>query len=96
MAAPPAPAPAAAEPPVVLSPRMAGGRVTGVTVAPGGDGQAFRAAGFEAGDVVVAVNGQRITSLEQAQAVIRQGGGQVMVMVERGGRAVPLRVRLSQ
>jgi len=94
-APPPAPAPAAGQA-LSLQPRMAGGRVNGLVVGPGSDGgQAFRAAGFVAGDVIVAVNGQRVTSLEQARAAIGQAGGAVNVMVDRGGRAVPLRVRMN-
>ena len=76
-------------------PRVAGSGVNGVMVAPGNDGgRAFGAAGFQPGDVIVAVNGQRVTSLEQARAAIGSGG-QVSVMVERGGRGVPLTVRLN-
>jgi general secretion pathway protein C len=76
-------------------PRMAGGGVNGVMVAPGNDGgRAFGAAGFQPGDVIVAVNGQRVTSLEQARAAMG-AGGTVSVMVERGGRGVPLQVRLN-
>jgi len=76
-------------------PRVAGSGVTGVIVAPGNDGgRAFSAAGFQPGDVIVAVNGQRVTSLEQARAAMGSGGT-VSVMVERGGRAVPLMVRLN-
>jgi len=76
-------------------PRMAGGAVNGVMVTPGSDGgRAFSAAGFQPGDVIVAVNGQRVSSLEQARAAIG-GGGVVSVMVERGGRGVPLTVRLN-
>lgn len=78
-----------------FSPRVAGGGVNGVTVAPGRDGgRAFSAAGFQPGDVIVAVNGQRVTSLEQARAAMGTGGT-VSVMVERGGRGVPLTVRLN-
>lgn len=76
-------------------PRMAGGGVSGVIVAPGNDGgRALSAAGFQPGDVIVAVNGQRVTSLEQARAAMG-AGGVVSVMVERGGRGVPLMVRLN-
>ncbi|HYN45126.1 MAG TPA: type II secretion system protein N [Allosphingosinicella sp.] len=100
MTAPPAPAAApapAAGQALNLQPRMAGGRVNGIIVGPGGDGgQAFRAAGFVAGDVIVAVGGQRVTSLEQARAAIGRSGGEVSVMVDRGGRAVPLRVRMNR
>ena len=91
-----APAPVQAGQAISLQPRMAGGRVNGIVVGPGSDGgQAFRAAGFAAGDVIVAVNGQRVTSMEQARAAIGQAGGEVNVMVDRGGRAVPLRVRMN-
>lgn len=108
MAAPgaPAPPPQAAPPPppprqasvgdaVRFQPRMNGGRVDGVAVSPGADGgAAMRAAGLEAGDVIVSVNGQRITSMEQARALIR--GGRATVMVDRGGRAVAVPLRLPQ
>lgn len=78
-----------------LMPRLAGGGVNGVIVAPGRDGgRAFSAAGFQPGDVIVSVNGQRVTSLEQARAAMGSGGT-VSVMVERGGRGVPLSVRLN-
>jgi len=76
--------------------RTSGGRVDGLIVNPGGDGgEAFRAAGFERGDVIVAVNGQTVSSVEEARAMLRQSGGQATVIVNRGGRAVPLRVRLT-
>lgn len=88
------PAPAApAAPPVQLQPRVSNNQITGLAVSPSGDGQAFRAAGFAAGDVIVAVNGQRVNSAEQATALVRQAGGQAAVTVDRGGRAVQLTVR---
>lgn len=82
--------------PINFQPRIAGSGINGVIVSPGADGgQALRAAGLLPGDVIVSVNGQRITSLDQARA-IGQTGGEVNVMVDRGGRAVALRVRLNQ
>jgi general secretion pathway protein C len=96
-AASPAPAAPASGPPIGFAPRTANGRVNGVIVSAGGDGgAAFRAAGFEPGDVIVAINGQRISSFEGARAAIAQAGGEVNIMVDRGGRAVPLRMRLNQ
>jgi general secretion pathway protein C len=103
-AAPPPPTPAplpvvstGAGQPVQFQPRMNGDRVTGIVVQPGGDGAAFRASGFAPGDVIVTINNQRISSVEQARALIgAAGGGDVSLVVDRGGRAVPLRVRLQQ
>ncbi|HST35342.1 MAG TPA: type II secretion system protein N [Allosphingosinicella sp.] len=77
-----------------FAPRIVAGRVNGIIVSPGGDGgNAFRAAGFAPGDVIVTVNGQRVTSMEQARGLIARSGGNANVMVDRGGRAVPMRVR---
>ena len=105
--APPAPppAPVVVAPPqpsrqpisaIQFTPRIGNGQVDGIAVSPGGDGgQAFRAAGFEPGDVIVSINGQRVTSTEQAQAMVRQSGTSATVVVNRGGRAVPIVVRLN-
>lgn len=92
----PAPAPSTTPgQPLSLQARVSGARVNGIVVGPGGDGgNAFRQAGFAPGDVIVAVNGQRITSMEQARAAIG-AGREVNVMVDRGGQAVPLRVRMN-
>lgn len=97
---PPPPPPvvsSSAGPPVQFQPRMSGGRVTGFIVQPAGNGEAFRAAGFAPGDVVVAVNGQRIVSADQARALTSQVmAGGATVEVDRGGRTVSLRVRPVQ
>lgn len=95
-AAPPAQAPQNANPPlpVQFQPRMNNSQITGLAVSPGGDGgAAFRAAGLQPGDVIVSVNGTRVTSAEQAEGLVRQSSGQVTLVVDRGGRAVTLRVR---
>ena len=90
---PPPPAPGQA---ITFAPRTRNGHVTGIIVSPGSDGgRAFGAAGFMAGDVVVAINGQRISSLEQARAAMGQNG-EANVIVDRGGQAVPLHVRLNR
>jgi general secretion pathway protein C len=91
--APPAPLPGQL---VQLQPRLTNGRVTGVSVAPGANDQLFRAAGFAPGDVIVSVDGQPVRSVDQVRAQIARAGGAVTVMVDRGGRTVPMRVRLSQ
>ncbi|MGS1017109.1 type II secretion system protein N [Allosphingosinicella humi] len=79
---------------VQFQPRMSGGNVSGVTVQPQGSGNAFRAAGLAPGDVIVSVNGRRITSADQARAIAGQIAGQrnVTIQVERDGRVIPLRV----
>lgn len=95
IAAPLPPVPVAAGQSINFQPRLSGGRVTGVIVSPGANADAFRAAGFAPGDVIVAVNGQPVSSLEQARAAIGRAGGEVNVTVDRGGRAVAMRVRLN-
>lgn len=87
---PPAPSPASE---IQFQPRIANGRTTGIIVRPRGSGEVFRAAGFAPGDVVVSVNGQPVTSAEQAQALAVGSGGETNVIVERAGRTVPLRLR---
>ena len=83
---------------VQFQPRLNGNQVSGVIVRPQGSGDAFRAAGFAPGDVIVAVNGQRISSADQARALAGRfnGRGEVTVTVDRDGRSLPLRVRLGQ
>ncbi|HET9427695.1 MAG TPA: type II secretion system protein N [Allosphingosinicella sp.] len=91
--APPSPLPGQ---PVQFQPRNVNGRVNGVVVSPGADSQIFRAAGFAPGDVIVAIDGQPVRSVEQVRAQVAQSRGEVTVMVDRGGRAIPMRVRLSR
>ena len=94
--APPAPSAAASPtgPPIRFAPRLTNGRVDGIIVSPGGSdgGAAFRGAGFLPGDVIVSINGQRVTSTEQARALIRGSGSGAVLMVDRGGQAVSLRM----
>jgi general secretion pathway protein C len=90
------PMPVAPGQPINFVPRTSNGRITGIIVSPGSDGgRAFSAAGFAPGDVVVAINGQRVSSLEQVRAAMGNGG-EANVMVDRGGQAVPLHVRLNR
>jgi general secretion pathway protein C len=102
---PPQPTPTVVAPPrtgsitseIQFQPRMNGGQVNGVVVQPQGSGDAFRAAGLAPGDVILSVNGQRITSADQARSIAGQvGSGDANVQVERGGRTIPLRVRAGQ
>jgi general secretion pathway protein C len=52
-----------------LRPRMRGLRMDGFTVSGAGDGAALRAAGLRPGDVILAVNGQPLDSLERITAL---------------------------
>ena len=52
-----------------LRPRMRGARLDGFTVSGAGDPAVLRAAGLQAGDVILAVNGQPLDSLEQISAL---------------------------
>lgn len=73
-------------------PRMNGTQLTGVTVQPRGNGEGFRALGLAPGDVVIAVNGRRIRSAEQAQGMTAElASARVSLQVERDGRVLLLR-----
>ena len=79
-----------------IQPRMGRGGVNGLTVGPGSDGgYALQAAGLMPGDVIVAINGERITSLDQARAIVRRSRGELPIIVDRRGREVPLRASLE-
>lgn len=52
-----------------LRPRMRGLRMDGFTVSGSGDAAVLRAAGLQAGDVILAVNGQPLDSLERITAL---------------------------
>jgi general secretion pathway protein C len=93
MVATAAPAPAADLAAAVrFQPRLNGGRVTGVLLYPQGSGEAFRAAGLAPGDVLLSVNGSRIGSPDQVQALGQQLSMGANVQVERGGRVMSLRL----
>ena len=102
----PAPAPpvgaqplsaAAARQAFSFTPRQQGGRVTGVMVAPASDQRLYEAAGFQPGDVIVAVNGARIasqTDLIQLQSSLIPGA-RLSLTVERGAQTVPIALNLA-
>lgn len=95
-AAPATGAPAALADAFDLRPRGEGSNVTGVIVAPGRNPAIYQSAGFRPGDVIVAVNGARISSLidvQQLQSSIAPGA-RLMLSVERGGQTVPLALNL--
>ncbi len=75
-----------------MAPRMNGTQLTGVTVRPQGNDGGFRALGLAPGDVVVAVNGRRIKSMDEARAMASQlTSNRAVLQVERGGQMVTVR-----
>ena len=82
---------------IAINPRAGGGGVTGLEVSATGDGSAFRAAGLRAGDVVVAVDGSRITSAGDLSRMASQikPGGKIALTVQRGENEVPVSIEVA-
>lgn len=78
-----------------FAPRNQGGRVTGLVLQARDDGTMLRLAGFQAGDVVVAVNGRPVSSSADIASQIRPGS-RISVEVERGGSKIPIALNLEQ
>jgi general secretion pathway protein C len=78
-----------------FAPRNEGGRLTGLVLKAQDDGTMLRLAGFQAGDVVVAVNGRPVSSATEVMAQFRPGA-RVSVEVERGGSKIPIALNLEQ
>ncbi|MDF8332707.1 type II secretion system protein N [Novosphingobium cyanobacteriorum] len=80
-----------------FGPRGEGGRVVGLEVMPQGDGAAFRAAGFQPGDVVTTVAGRPISGPADAAQLAAQlrPGASIAVTVRRGNRNLPLAISLA-
>lgn len=90
--------PAALKAGIAFVPRSEGGRVTGLSVQPQGDGSAFRAAGLRPGDVIRGVGGRPIASAGDAAALASQftPGARLSLEVERGAAVVPIAIFLSK
>jgi general secretion pathway protein C len=78
-----------------FEPRNEGGRVNGLVLRPRDDGTVLRLAGFQAGDIVVAINGRAVSSAADIAAQFRPGA-RISVEVERGGSKVPIALNLEQ
>ena len=76
---------------VDIAPRIKDGRANGLTLNPRGDGAAFRSAGLEGGDVLVSLNGRPINSM--AELSLAPTTGELMLLIERGGRTVSVPVK---
>lgn len=82
---------------VNFGPRAEGGRVVGLEVLSAGDGAVFRAAGFQPGDVITAVDGKPVTGAGDAAALagVMRPGASIAVTVKRGDRQLPLAITLA-
>lgn len=79
-----------------LQPRQAGGQVTGVIVGAAANDAVLTAVGLRKGDVILSVNGARISStidLQQLQTTLVPGA-RLTLSVERGGQTFPLAVNV--
>ena len=79
---------------VDIAPRMQNGKPSGLTLSPRGDGAAYRAAGFQAGDVLVSLNGKPVTSLSELTSIPTTG--EAMLLVERAGSTVSIPLKGNQ
>lgn len=81
-----------------ISPRREGAAVTGIILQPSGaDDSAIRAAGFEPGDIIISINGERIADMGQAVSFASAlGTGDGFVQVERDGEIVSFRARVGE
>lgn len=109
-----APAPGAAPPPTVqapgpltpeaitggigFAPRTENGRATGFAVSPKGDGSVFAQAGFKPGDIVVEINGRKVSSAADAAALSGQlkPGARLSLQVERGTETLPIAIIIPE
>lgn len=82
---------------VSFNPRLQNNRLTGIIVNSAGDTALFNSIGFRPGDIIVSVNGARITSqadLNQLQSSITPGA-RLSLVVERGAQAVPIALNIA-
>lgn len=79
-----------------VRPQQQNGQVTGVVIGPGSNPALFQAAGFQPGDVVVAVNGAKISSAIDAQQLQSSlvPGARLTLTVQRGSQTVPIALNL--
>lgn len=81
-----------------LRPRMQGLRVNGFTVSAAGEGAALQAAGLQAGDVILAVNGQSLDRLDRIAALRSElaTADSAEIRFERGGAVQTTTIRTGR
>ena len=80
---------------MTITPRLDGGRLSGLVLAP--QGPAFAAAGLRQGDVVTAVNGRPVTGPGDLGRVATElrGGGTLQLGLERQGQPTSISVPIA-
>lgn len=99
----PAPPPAAGVPvsqirsEIGFIPRIDAGRVSGLVVRPQGTGNLFRQAGLREGDVITSVGGRPVSGADEFDRVASafRAGGNIPLVVERGGQTLPLSLTVA-
>jgi len=83
---------------ISFQPRVENGKVAGLVVSAGGDGSAFRAAGFQPGDVITTVAGKPVANEAAGAELMTQlrPGQSVAVTVRRNGQQLPLAISVPQ
>ncbi|MNQ80250.1 hypothetical protein D3C85_952190 [compost metagenome] len=78
-----------------LRPRMDGLRIKGFTLAARGDGATLRAAGLQSGDVILAVNGAELNSLQGLSQLSGElsGSSAAEIRFERNGQVQTTTIR---
>lgn len=81
-----------------FAPRVENGRATGFAVSPKGDGAVFAQAGFRPGDIVVEINGRKVSSAADAAALSSQlkPGARLSLQVERGTETLPIAIIIPE
>ena len=78
-----------------FSARVENGKITGYTLIPRGDGAVLRQAGLEAGDVLLALNGNPLTPERIAELEPELARGEARLTVQRGGQTRTLTLRTA-
>lgn len=75
-----------------FAPRTENGRATGFAVTPKADGAVFAQAGFKPGDIVIEINGRKVSSAADGAALAGQlrPGARLSLLVERGTETLPI------
>jgi general secretion pathway protein C len=81
-----------------FAPRMENGRATGFAVSPKGDGAVFAQTGFRPGDIIVEINGRKVSSASDAAALTGQikPGARLSLQVERGTETLPIAIIIPE